>query len=147
MNLFQYRWKPEVLSPLLPSFVGGQFRLAKLSHTDEPKKKILINFQGEITSTEVPDMKIKRVVIFFEWLCERHFVFDRNGILQPRWSLIPPPPNGVQRIDFDFVVFYSQPRRNDRLKLKGWGREFCRLYRKDDPKNLVRQGKEFVSQT
>ena len=138
-------WKTETLRPLLPAFVGGQFRLAKLSPAEDPKKKVIIMFHGGVTSIKIPDMKIKRVVVTFEWLCERHFNFDENDTLEPRWSLIPPPRSGIQRLDVDFVTFYPQPRRNDRLKLKGRGREFCRFYRKDDSANLVKHGDEICA--
>ena len=113
-------WKTETLLPLLSRFVGGQFRLAKLSATEDTKYMMM--FHGETKSIEIPDLKIKRVVIFFEWLCERRCDFGRSDKLQSSWSLLPVPPSGKLRLDIDYVTFYPQPTKN-RLKLKGWGKE------------------------
>lgn len=144
--MHRYFWGRERLKFLLPQFDEGQFRLAKLTPAESPETKILMMFHGKIKAVRIPDMKIKRVVIECDWLSERGSFFDEHEILRTRWSIIPPSPNGIQEFDFYFVFYYPQPHRNDRLKLKGCGREFCRFYQKNDLANLIRAGDEVIPQ-
>lgn len=129
-----YYWSRKRLRSLLPQFHGGQFRLAKLTPEEEPDQSVLLMFHGEIRSISIPDMTAKKVVIESKWLYTRSFFFDANEKLQTRWTLVT--PRRVREIPFDFIVYYPQPNRNDRLKLKGCGREFCRFYRRGDPATL-----------
>lgn len=111
-------------------FVGGQFQM---------KTKDWV-FRGEIK--ECVALSNKRVKIYFNWLCERHFFFDNFEILQPKWSLLVAPP-GLHHLDFELRFFYPQPDE-DRIKVKGQLGEICHLFQKNDHTNLVQCGGEFV---
>lgn|SRR3990167_5024928 len=111
-------------------FVGGQFQM---------KTKDWV-FRGQIK--ECMALSNRRIKIYFDWLCERHFFFDSSGVLQPRWSLLVAPP-GLHHLDVEFRYFYFQTDE-DRIKVKGQLGEICHLCRSDDYTNLVQHGDEFA---
>lgn len=136
-----YFWSRKRLKEKLSEFTGGQF----LMETKLESKEGFV-FRGEIRDWSIPDMKKKRVLIYFNWLCEQRFGLDQFWRPVPKWVLLEPPP-GSQCLDVQYKSYYLQRQKEGRKKrIKMWTPlgEVCRFYQKDDPSNLKQQEGEFL---
>lgn len=129
-----YFWDKKRLEKRLGKFQNGQFLM-------ETKEGLM--FRGEIKECVIPAGKNRRVLIAFNWLCERRFILNEWWKPVPKWVRLE-SPIGSSHLDVIFSTYYIQ---YDEERLKMWGElgEVCRFFKKDDHTNLVRTGDEIVS--
>ncbi|OGI95442.1 hypothetical protein A2917_02675 [Candidatus Nomurabacteria bacterium RIFCSPLOWO2_01_FULL_42_17] len=127
-----YYWSRVSLEKELKKFAGGQFLM-------ETKEGLV--FRGQIQKWSIPDMGQRKVLVYFDWLCERRFGVDKDFKPISKWVLLE-PPSGFQCLTIEFTSYYFQRKRKDREeRIKMWTLlgEVCRFFQKEDPSNLRQQ--------
>lgn len=132
-DMHGYYWGLPRLDKLLLSFAGAQFTI------ETPDR---LTMRGEVAKFEIPDMKRRRILVSFKWLCERRIVFDNHWNRVPRWTLVDIPAMSHQ-FDLEYTVYYPQ-RGGERIKLWTKLGEVWHFYQTSDYTTLVQQDDEFV---
>ncbi|MEI8174695.1 MAG: hypothetical protein WCG28_01970 [bacterium] len=132
-----YFWDVSRLREEMAKFAGGQFLM---------ETKVGLVFRGEIRDWVIPDVNKKKILVYFNWLCEPRFGVDKFFTPKPKWILFN-PPLGFQFLNVEFTCYYFQRKklgREERIKMWTPQGEICRFFQKADPSNLKQQGDELL---
>lgn len=134
LNVHGYFTSRKRLKKRLIEFKNGQFLM-------ETKPGLV--FRGEIRECQIPDMGKKRVLILFNWLCERRFSVDSTFTPIPKWVRLELPLETQLQLEVDYTSYYFQ-KEGRRIKMWTPQKEVCRFYKQGDNENLLQAGEEFV---
>ena len=106
-----------------------------------------LSYRGEISRLEMSPTK-RELTVHFSWLCLLGKEKDGFGGSKPKWVPVKKICGCNQSITIAVTGGYF-PKSGRRIKL--WttlnmitsSGEYCRLYKPDDPDNLVRRGEGF----
>jgi len=133
-----YYFSRKRLTGRLPKFIGGQLLIEKLGKPDGEKFLTAIErtlvLRCEIENWEIPDIRKKRVLIYFGRMWELCFGLDESFKPVPKWVLIEPKLNSGY-LDISYRFYYIQHRKR-RIKFLTTDNEVCRLYQESDPSNV-----------